>query len=321
MFIFVDPSELKETSLFPNSITVTPCPGLEALTGCDFAIARIPISPVNALDLHLKNKTLFCQRKSGYDALNFDQLWLEVSRMKQAIPMQQCFVLFIGKFYDKDGLLRIEGKRPVSQNEKFQYKTFLKIEAELGYSGVQARRLNDESELMTWIEAQYEELERIEERGNKKEVWIKQPKPFEENEDIWQEVKPIDDEDWRYLFFCGLSGFGPKLAQNVREYIQEHVDHVWESGYFVLRILTEENEKGKAAHNIPGWGEKSRKKLRRLMGLPDKFNLSVDDLSTCDSHYKGWCDALDNFRVMVEERKDKTAAEIWQQLRNEEIPF
>ena len=168
MPIFVDPDELQSNRLWPKEIDASPCEGLEALTGADCVIGspKLPaaVSPVKALVSHIKFRSLFFNRKSGYDAIgNFDQVWHEIGRMKDCnIPMQQCFILPIGIFKpNKDGLLRIEGKRPLKNNASIEYLTYLKNEAEWGYSGVQVRRLNDESELALFIQAQIEELERI----------------------------------------------------------------------------------------------------------------------------------------------------------------
>lgn len=318
MFIFADPSELKSNSLFPDGISVLPCPGLEAETGVDFVISKLPISPVSALSLHIKSRSIFCQRKSGYDACNFDQIWLEIARIQKChIPINQAFVLPIGIFRpSSDGLLRIDGKRPLENNEKLTYLTYLKQEAEWGYSGVSVRRLNDESELSLFIQAQMDELMRVEGRDNKKEVWTKGSDW--EYTDPWQDVKEIDD--WRNLFLSGLKGFGPKTAKNVQVYIQDHIDHVWENGYYVLRILTEENEKGKPKHNIPGWGDEKRKRLREIMGLQKGFNIGLEEVELPRPYTAGWTAALDAFKYLVEEKK-KSGPQAWMQLYNEEIPF
>jgi len=318
MFIFIDPSETRSNSLFPPSLSTIECPGLEADTGADFVIARLPIPPTETLQLHIDHKSLFCQRKSGYDAIgDFNQIWLEIARFQALkIPMGQCFIIPIGIFYpDSSGYLKIENKRQPANLEKISYLTYLKNEAGWGYSGAQVRRLNNENELEFFIQAQVEEFQRIEDRGNLKEVYSRGT-AFVTN-DPFQEVKEIDD--WRNLLLSGLKGFGLKTAQSLGDYIDQNLDHIWHSGYWALKILTDQNEKGKAIHDIPGWGEVSRKRLRDILGLPPTVNLSVTHLEDRYDYEAGWNASIDLFRELVE--KGKSPVEAYNQVKKIEIPF
>jgi hypothetical protein len=314
MFIFVDPSELRQNSLFPNRIDTIPCPSLEAVTGADFVISRIPVSPVTTLSLHIKSKSLFCQRKSGYDAIgDFNQIWLEIGRMKQ-IPMQQCFILPIGKFYgDAEGLLRIEGKKPLKNAERITYLTYLKNEAEWGYSGVQVRRLNNEDELELFIEAQFDELQRIENRQGKKEIFTKGISTFPAD-DPFQEVSKIDD--WRTPFLTGFPGIGIKTLENIAEYLKD--DFV--SFVRAIQVIVNTDSESKPLHKILGIGDKTRQEVKRLLGLKDNHNILVRDNDPLTDFQAGWNSALDGFMVLVKE-KGVNPQKAWKQMREEEIPF
>ena len=316
MFIHCDPSELRDNSLFPSSIDVRPCPGLEALTGCDFVISRIPISPVNALQLHISSKALFCQRKSGYDAIgDFKQIWLEIERIQNCkIPMAQTFVLFIGQYKpDKNGNLALKTRKETP------YLTLLKIEAELGYSGVQIRRLNDESELSLWIQAQYEELKDIEERGNKKEIFTK-GSGWTKDDDPFQDVIEIDD--WRNLFLNGVKGIGLRTLEYIQEYAQDDL-----SGAFrALQFIVNNDPEGKPLHRIKNIGNETRSLVRRILGIEDKYNIYIREANSQTEFNEGWNSALDGFKSLIEEKDEngkpkRTPSEAWQQLRNQEIPF
>lgn len=315
MPVFVDPSELKKNSLFPDDIDAIPCPGLEEATGADFVIARIPVSPVAFLDSHIRLKSLFCQRKSGYDAIgDFNQIWLEIGRMKSKdIPMMQCFILPIGKFYgDQDGLLRIEGKKPLKNSERITYLTYLKNEAEWGYSGMQVRRLNDEGELSLFVQAQTEELERIENRDSVKEVFSKGVAIIPD--DPFQEVREVDD--WRNLFLNGIKGIGLKTLDSIQEYAQDDLPGAFRALQYIVNL----DDKGKSLHRIGGIGTKTISNIRKMLGLKDGQNIYVRDFDCQTEFNAGWRSALDSFREMLEAGKKKPA-EIWKQLRDEEIPF
>lgn len=306
MFIYLDPSENRINSKSP--IGGIESPGLEALTGADFVISRIPVDPVIALDVHIQNRSLFCQRKSGYDAIgDFNQIWLEIARMQACrIPMQQCFILPIGIYKpNDDGYLRIQGER---SNRSILYETYLKNEAEWGYSGVQVRRLNDESELPVFVKAQFDELVRVEGRGGIKESYPQRPVPNFEPDNIWQTVSELDKEKWEYFLMAGLHNFGVDTIRNVNDYIQENIAHVWGCGLYALKVISDENEKGKAVHNVKGIGDGKRAYARRVLGLPKGFNLSVEEIGIHRSFVHGWYAALKCFEELLKSGVDGKSA-------------
>jgi hypothetical protein len=275
----IDPDELKSSSKFPISIAAIENAGLEAFTGADFAISQLPIRVVKeTLQMHIDNKSLFVQRKHGYDMLSFDNLKSSIARMKQCdIPQQQCILLFIGKDEPQTmqdintDKIMINGQEPYGDTT---YKTFLKVKALWRYRGGVVDWLPYPEALGHWIEAQTEALEKIQDEG-KREIYNTQMPIW--NDDIWQEIEEVKKDDWRYTLVAGLDGFGPKLATNVRQYL---VDEGYGSTlYTALKVLTDLDEKGKPVHNIKGWGKKSREKLRLMLDLIPGYNLYASDIN------------------------------------------
>lgn len=324
MRLLIDPDELSPNSLLPQfTIPFEPNPELESLTGADFAIAEFPL-PINesTLEAHIKDGTIFVQRKSGYDFIgNFEQAHREIARIQACkIPMRQAFILAIGHYKpDDNGLLRITGKRPLDNNKSLKYETFLALEAEYRLSGVNVVRLNDESEIETWINAQVRELETIRNRGNKKELFTTNNFMIYEpgNEpDYLQEVVEVSETDIRYFLACGLKGFGQSTANNLVEYCQSYTPNLDRWGVYALKVLTDLDEKGKPVHNVKGWGKKGIEKLRLILGLPDNYNLDVREIEfdSDKAYMRGWNTALEIFLGLVKE--GKPATEAWQMVKN-----
>lgn len=323
MKIFIDPSELSQNSLMPQMPNSQSCTGLEELTGCDFVVSNFPL-PLNEQTLsgHIQSGALFCQRKSGYDFIgNFEQAHREIARIQaNKIPMHQAFILAIGHFKpDDNGLLRITGKRPLENNKSIKYDTFLALEAEYRYSGVNVIRLNDESEIEIWINSQLREYETIKSRDFKKELYPSPQAPllFPDNEiNILQEIKEIPDTDIRYFLNSGLKGFGQKTANNLVDYVQSNMGHLDSWGIYYIKILTDEDVKGKAIHNISNWGEKSRAKFRQILGLPKGYNLSVREIELDGEQQfrAGWKMGLLTMRDLIE--KGMSSMDAYNQVLN-----
>lgn len=291
MPILIDPDELKTTSKFPNIPTIENA-GLETLTGADFVISPLPILVTReTLQTHITGKSLFVQRKHGYDILSFDNLKSSIARMKECgIPQQQCILLFIGKDepqtiqnIDTDQIT-INGQEPYGETS---YKTFLKVKALWRYRGGAVDWIPYPEVLEHWIEAQSEALQDIQEQG-KREIYNTQY-PQWEQDDIWQDIEEVKKSDWRYTLVAGLDGFGPKLATNVKEYLIS--EGYGSTLYTALKCLTDLDEDGKPVHSIKGWGKKSREKLRIMLDLPPGYNLYVSDmadfLDSGASHLRG----------------------------------
>lgn len=290
MPILIDPDELKTSSKFPAIETIAN-PGLEALTGADFVVSKLPIQVVaETLQHHIDDKSLFVQRKHGYDILSFDGLKSSISRMKQCqIPQQQSILLFIGKDepetiqdIDTDKIL-VNGQEPYASTT---YKTFLKVKALWRYRGGVVDWIPYPEVLEHWIQAQSEALQDIQEQG-KREIYNTQYPQW--NDDIWQEIEEVKKDDWRYTLVAGLDGFGPKLATNLRQYL---IDEGYGSTlYTALKVLTDLDESGKPVHSIKGWGKGRRDKLRLMLDLIPGYNLYASDITNFGdsgaSHHRG----------------------------------
>jgi hypothetical protein len=302
MSIFIDPDELKSSSKLPGIPDSIDCVGLEALTGADFVISQLPISPVDDLQMHIEDRSIFVQRKSGYDMLSFDMLKSSIARMiKCGIPQNQCCLLFIGQDWeDDDGLFRVTNHKPYGETT---YKTFIKLKAKWRSRGGIVDWINKPEQLQQWIEAQLEVIEECDQQP-RREIYPKRQTPdFEFDNfltDTWQEIVEVPSDDWRYFLCAGLDGFGPTTAKNLQEYIQNEQPHLWESGYHALKILSEEDERGKPVHKVKGWGNKSRLKLRNLLALPKGYNLSVTEIGLRDLFHDGWYGALKAFKDLIE---------------------
>lgn len=276
MIVQIDPDETKRTSLFPTlSLSTLECPGLEKLTGADFAISSLPVKvQAGTLDWHLKDGTIFVQRKSGYDFLSFDSLKHAVGRVQKCnIPPWQFVFLLIGNYQEnKDGHLFVGKKQPYGQTT---FRTYIKLKAKLRTRGVSVDWIENEKQLEMWIDAQFETVLDAK-RDGKIEIFSKPGKPKEERGHIFQDAIEIAEDDPRYLFLAGLPGVGIKTINSVRDYCLE----TWGMfcGYYMIKATTEVDKKGKPIHKIGGWGPKSLKKLRQVIGLPEGFNLFVSDM-------------------------------------------
>jgi hypothetical protein len=296
MTTFINPDRTQLPDL-PDSIT---CPGLEALTGADICLSHLDISPVKALPVHIANRSLFVQVKNGYDILSFDNLKHAIARMQKCkIPQQQCILLFIGKdWQDDNDLLRIENSKPYGNTT---YKTFIKLKAKWRFRGGVIDWLNDSEQLPMWTEAQLEAIQDIKNEGAR-EIYPARPVPQFEPDDIWQPITELDKNDIRYFLCAGMDGFGAKTANNTLEYIQENISHLDGMGFYYLKILTDEDEKGKPIHKVKGFGNKSRERLRGMLSLPKGFNLTIEEtgLSELGRYADGWYGALRSFKELVE---------------------
>lgn len=272
-FIFIDPDELQTGRKFPDNIPTFPCPGLEARTGADFIISKLPIDDI---DFHLKNKSLFVQRKTGYDIFSFDQTRSELARMKACgIGMQQAFLLFIGRCYPDETGAAIINHTLQHGDRKVPYKTFEEIQMYAEGRGVKFRQIPSDNELPVWIEAQFTAIEKMEDEGCK-EFYTKEKAYWNDPDDIWQELVEVHKDDWRHTLVAGLEGFGPKLALSVHEYLVQNPS-LYPTLFNALLVLTQLDDQGKQVHSIKGWGIKSCYKLRSQLGLLNSYDLPKDN--------------------------------------------
>jgi hypothetical protein len=83
--------------------------------------------------------------------------------------------------------------------------------------------------------------------------------------------------------------------------------------YHFWKVLTDEDEKGKAIHNVPGWGNIGRKRFRETIGLLPGYNLSVQHWQDCQTGFiKGWYSFADTFIERI--KAGGNAQEVYGQL-------
>lgn len=316
--IFINPDRTNLPPL-PNSQI---CPGLEALTGADIVVSTLPIPPTLALDLHIKEWSLFVQIKIGYDVLSFDALHNFCARaQKSKIPKTQAILLRVGEYWeDENHLLRLKSYKPFGTTTWNDYQRLLMACDVRGINVVPEIRNIDE--LPQWIENRLAIAEKVLEEGLR-EVYPPRVSPTFTSDDIWQEVKEVSDDTWEYLLCAGLKGFGQGTVENVREYINKELPHILPGdGIDVLRILTELDDKGKLIHNVKGWGEGKAGKLRSILGLTKGRNISLCFEDTETPYKDGWYQALSIFKQLIDDGHSvKNAFNAVMKLNKEVIEF
>ncbi len=308
MLTFIEP----DVTQYPSNFEVVKCPGLEALTGADMCISRLPILPNEKnLQMHIGTRALFVQIKIGYDITPDDRLKSSIARMMACrIPKGQAILLPIGEYWqDKEGLLRVKGKVSFGTTLFTTLATIFDMwrfrGGEVHCDDTTPKHIDD---LQKWIDQKEKSILKIESEGTRD---IYPPSPEFIPEDIWQSVEEIDD--WRNLLVSGLKGFGSAKANAVWKYASDNFSENPISAYHIFTLMTDEDEKGKAVHNIPLWGEKSRKEFRELLRLGDGWNLS--ELAYRIAFYQGWKSFGLEFARLV--NKDKRPNEVHKQLMNE----
>ena len=320
--IFIEPDRTE----YPYNFQSTVCPGLEAKTGADIVVSFQPpnpltglvISPVDSLQSHIDSHSLFGQIKIGYDIIpHDDRLKSSIARMmKEHIPKGQAILLPIGDYYEKDGLLRVRGKKDRSNTP---YSTLATIFDMWSMRGGTVDPLPPKSidDLQAWIDQKQHSIEKITKEG-KRDIYP--PKPQFLPEDIWQPVEEVSD--WRKFLVSGLDKFGSAKANAIWKYAREHYDGSPFGFYPILCMLTDEKN-GKPVHNIPLWGDKSRKDFRGQLGIRDGWNLY--DAAWEATYFQGWRSCLDQFSYMFNKEKTlstKKIEDMLNELRKEdEIPF
>lgn len=296
--IFYEPDVTKYPQEFKKQARVNP--GLEALTGTDFVITTLPLL-INQLTLqkHIDKHALFVQLKIGYDILSFDALHNFCARIQKCqIPKQQAILLQVGSYWkDENNYFRVKGKQKQGFTTWQQYRKMLMVNMTRGIT-VFPEQLESIDDLLGWIEDYQSALEKIEKEPNK-EIYPPKQKLIFQPDDIWQLVEEVPKESWEYLLCSGLDGMGQKTVQAVREYFHNEL-LVPPTGHQVLKVLTDQDENGKALHKISGWGDKRRKTLRNILFLPDGFNLEVIEKGIDKPYQKGWQVALETFKELVE---------------------
>ena len=284
---------------YPDNFQAEISAELEPLTGTDMLISSFPFGPdQSTLQAHIDSRGLFVQIKIGYDALSFDGIHNFCARVQECkIPKSQAILLLVGDFWrDDSGLFRVRSQKPYGDTTWRNFRRAM-IGAMARGITVYPEFLPSMNELPEWIEDYQDMLSKFEDEG-KRELYPASIKPMFENEDIWQEMTEVDKNDPRYTMVAGLAGFGEKKAMATFKYIIENLPHIRIEHsndkneyvtclYHFWKVLTDEDEKGKATHNVPGWGDKSRQDFRQKIGLAMGENLCIRKMSDFD-YTAGW---------------------------------
>jgi len=266
-------------------------PELETLTGADMMISNFPIENLNknTLQGHIQSRALFVQIKINEDCFNFDGIRNFCARVQKCgIPQSQAILLRVGEQWrDEENKVRIKHRNKYNYNnpDYNAYQRSLMV-ANLRGITIYPTCLQSMDELLEWIE-DYQAIIRKVISEDKRDLYPIRPTPQFEPDNIWQNLIEVNEDDWRYFLCAGLKGFGPTTANNVMNYIHDNLPYLNGTGYYALKVLTDENEKREAVHNIKGWGKKSREKLRLLLQLPPGYNLAVSSESDHDFR-AGW---------------------------------
>lgn len=311
MHIFTEP----DRTIYPDNFQSTKCSGLEHLTGADMVISKLPIPPTVNLQAHIDNRALFVQIKIDDDNTSFEQIHRFVARVQAAkIPKNQAILLRIGKkWFDK-----FQSKEELKYGKTTwqQYRRFMMSNSLKGITFF-PEILSTIDDLPEWITDYSEVISNLE---SDKDIYPERGQFV--LDDIWQNVEEI--KDWRRWLVSGLDGCGSKTAQSVMEYAEKTIPKHQFSAYHVLCLMTDEDDKGKPFHKIPGWGDKSRRSFRELLGLTPGWNLG--ELTYHYAYWQGWQAFGRDFADLV--NKKKTPKEAHTQLMckdfisiENEIPF
>jgi len=183
------------------------------------------------------------------------------------IPKGQAILLAVGDYYEKDGLLRVRGKKAFGTTSFSTLGTIFDMWDMRG-GIVEPLPPKHIDNLQSWIDRKQKSMEKIEREG-KRDIYPLSP-TFNPG-DIRQPVEEI--RDWRVALVSGIPGFGPKIAKSVWEYAQENISDAL-SLYSILCLITDQDEKGRRLHNIPLIGKKTHEQFRGMFGIKDGENLS-----------------------------------------------
>lgn len=299
--IFIEPSEQRSNSLWPKEIDAVKCPGLEEKTGADFVICQLPINPVVDVQWHIDNRSAFVQTKFGHDVTSFEQTNKEIARAQACVI--SLIILFIGQD-DKstDGKLSID-----NFVSGIDFRNYLIAKAKWQDNrGVKFDQIPHSDCLSDWVVAREKAI-----LDKRKEI-----KVYPTSGPIYQGIEEIPRDDLRSILCRGLPNFGPEKAQAIVDFLKEK--KVPRNLFNALAFLSDIDEDCKPIYqNIPKWGKKSFWDLRKVLGIPNPFNLGwlsahedkKDDLA------KGAKITLE--RIIEKTRDGKTGQEAFKEILKE----
>lgn len=263
MILFSTPDEYESLAKLNLPVSVIPCDGLEALTGADWLLSKLPINPVSNIPWHISNHSLPVNFKRGYDSVvNFDQRHKFAARI-QALGFEKAFLLGVGTYKNVNGFLQVSGYRI---SEKITFEVFQQMKLNEAARGIHWDSVESDVELINWIKCAGKMME----LPDRNEVFTKASYSWTPD-DFWQGVQEIDKESVEHILACGLPGFGPKTVNSLVEFMR--IEGIPVSLFNALLVLSEIDEKGKPVYKIPGVGIETFRRVRRyLFSWQSDFN-------------------------------------------------
>jgi len=304
MTIYIAASELSSNSrlsAIPGSKSSTV---LEAITGADILITplKIPCTTEKLIQLHVKAGALLVQRKSGSDLVMSigERLNTALARMRSVGARQwQCVLLSTGyyapKFDNRDAMWVGALKSDATKGKPFIWwydvpRSYLALQTALrhfAYRGGVYIPLSCDDEIPPWCTRTEEELIAFHsgETSVIKQVWpsaSSYPPDDPLPNSLLQE--PVLVTDGRVVL-SQFKGVGPTIANRVWKIVED-----WKKAYYAtgehgewtpdvftaLTMMTEDTSKWNPPLKIPGWGKKSRERLKEQLGLPPGIIMSKE---------------------------------------------
>jgi hypothetical protein len=296
MILFCDPDELDNLSFLNPRV----CEGLEALTGADFCLSRLPINPVSNPKWHLEHGTIFVNIKRGYDlVVNHDQAKKFAARGQElGIQPGRMILLGVGQYRDSNGKLTIAGyNEPPST---ILYGTYLQCQ------------INSLSRGLTWLT-----IPSSEHLGEWIECWSKRPTESLvvltrgtynwHEDDFWQTVAEPPADSVESILSCGLPDFGPKKALATVQYLADNQLPV--TLFNALMVLSTCDIKGKRVFKVPMIGDKTYQQIRRVLYGDRPFGtMNISSIDQKGDFVMGAQATLEQFHALFEEKLKKGIA-------------
>lgn len=275
--IVVDYTEVRRKSRLARMENVQVSKVLERVTGADVMITRsgLPAGSESMLRRHVAGGAILVQRKSLRDLVESCRRNLKVSVARmQAVGAQwwQCCVLASGVFMPdlKSGKVLVGVATPHQdgrvtfrwQKTTTSYKTFATAKRRLRFRGAWLEILSCDDEIPGWLRNTERDLELLAKRGAK-EVYPDLERFPPPDADPLQEVREIVDAR---SVIAALDGVGPVKATALWETIAEYSGRTPALGQMLVWACMENPE----YHDVPqapGWGPKTREKVRSQIPL------------------------------------------------------
>jgi len=264
--IYIDSTELTDSSRLPKIPQARRASGLEALTGADLLITPLSKAPKSAriVQRHVEAGALFVQRKSTADlvqSLQDERIYRQIVRMRALdIDAMQCVLLFAGMFLpNKRGKLRVgtfDGTSIKWRHSKVSYAAFRARLSKLSDT-VRVVQLSHDEEIASWAVERERHIKGYAEGDRVKHVYSR---PL-------REMK-AGDEFWYNLTISRQCGIVKARA------IGEHLERMG-CGTFARAIEYLSDERNASLPRPQGVGIRTWAEFRAILGLPPDYIMRI----------------------------------------------